>query len=198
MAKKTKKAGQSVLKVISVLLGVLGAGWLFSEGWHGVFDYLTGYSKKYDFIDYFFSSNLFPVVTLFVAMLFIIRSLRDLDSLTGVFSIITAVLAVISLVAFCLSFFNGITAEKLFEPEGLIDCGKLVLLVAYFLFAMYTRNGGKIKNVAWAFAIVALIIIFGAAVYGFASKAFASASLVSYIFTVLAHLAIFFCGLRQY
>ncbi|MBP5664713.1 MAG: hypothetical protein J6X87_00360 [Clostridia bacterium] len=193
------KTGSNFARMLSVLLGVLGAGCLFSNGWKGVFDYVSGYSFKTNFFSYFFGPALFPVVTLAAALLFFIVSLRDLEPMVGGFSIFTAILAAFAAVAYAVFFINNIRAvETAFSPAYIMHFGKFLLLVAYFLFAMYCRNRGGIRNVAWGFAIAALVVILAATVYGFVKETLYAREFVDNIFTILAHAAMFFCGLRQY
>lgn len=197
MAKNSVKS--NFLRIVAVLLGVLGAGWLFSNGWSGVFDYISGYSFKYNFISYFFSTALFPVATLLAAVLFFIVSLRDLEPLRNAFSLVVAIVSCVALIAYFVEIldFNK-TVGAYFSPAGIIDVSHILLLVTYILFSLYARNGGSIKNPAWTIGLIAVIIMTGAAVYGYITKDFTTNAVIRYVLTSLAHLAVFYCGLRQY
>ena len=197
MAKNSVKS--NFLRIISVLLGVLGAGWLFSTGWGGVFDYISGYSFKQNFFSYFFSTALFPVATLLAAVLFFIVSLRDLEPLRKAFSLVTAIVSCVALIAYAVAIFDlGKTVGAYFSPAGIIDVSSILLLVTYLLYSLYARNGGSIKNSAWTIGLIAIIILVVGAIYGYIAKDFGAKTTIQYVLTALAHLAVFYCGLRQY
>lgn len=192
-----QKAKSNFLRIVSILLGVLGAGWLFSSVWREVFEYIENYSLSQNFFTYFFSTCLFSVSTLLVSVLFFIVSLRDLEPLRDVFSIITAVVSAVALVAYVVHIINSLTTVKaFFAPESIVNVANVMLLLAYFLYSLYVRNGGTIKNTAWIIAIVGIIILFIGALYGYITKDFSAKRTISHALTGLAHLALFYCGLR--
>lgn len=197
MAKKKTKS--SFLRIISVLAGVLGAGWLFSTGWQGVFDFIGNYSLKKNFFNYFFNTGLFAVATLSVAVLFFIVSLRDLEPLKNGFAVFTAIISAVAFVAYIVFLVNQFdTLKMLVEPGMFIHYGCALLAAVYVLFALYVKNGGTIRNAAWVMGVIALALILFGALYGYVKEIYGPAALIKYIFTCLSHLGIFYCGLRQY
>lgn len=197
MARNSTKT--NFLRIVAVLLGVLGAGWLFSSGWGGVFDYVGGYSFKMNFISYFFSTALFPVATLLTAVLFFIVSLRDLEPLRNAFSLVVAIVSCVALVAYIVAILDfDKTIGSYFKPSGIIDISSVLLLITYILFSLYARNGGSIKNSAWTIGLIAVIVLVVGALYGYFAKDFGVKVTVQYVLTALAHTAVFYCGLRQF
>ncbi len=197
MAKKTVKT--SFKRIIAVLCGVFGAGWLFSSVWRGVFDYVESYDIKSNFFSYFFGTGLFSVSTLLISVLFFIVSLRDLEPLKNAFAVVTAAVSAVAFVAYIVYISNNLTTFGDFvKPAGIIDVSCVVLLAAYVMFALYCRNGGTVKNSAWTVAVIAIVMLFGGVIYGYIVKDFGAKYTISEILTGFAHLALFYCGLRQY
>ncbi|MBP1587756.1 MAG: hypothetical protein ILO53_05060 [Clostridia bacterium] len=198
MANK-KKSEIGVLRMLAVLLGVLGAGWLFFDAWQGVFDFVGGYKLSQNFFSYFFSTGLFPVALLSCIILFFTVSLRDLEPLTGFFSVLTIILSAVAGVACVMSFVSGIkTFDVVKEPSAYINLGRIMFVAAYLFFAIYCINRGKIRNAAWGFVIAAIVLILFGTIYGFAVEKVYVNEFVHHIITLAAHGAMFFCGLRRF
>ena len=198
MARK-KKGEIGILRMIAVLLGVLGAGWLFFDAWQGVFDFVGGYRLSQNFFSYFFSTGLFPAALLSCIVLFFTVSLRDLEPLTGFFSVLTIILSAVAGVAFITYVVSTIkSADVIKDPLLYINAGKIMFIAAYLFFAIYCLNRGKIRNAAWGFAIAAIVLILFGSIYGFATEKVYVNEFVHNVITLAAHGAMFFCGLRQF
>ena len=196
---KKKKNETGVLRMIAVLLGVLGAGWLFFDAWQGVFGFVGSYRLSLNFFKYFFGTGLFPIALLSCIILFFTVSLRDLEPLTGFFSVLTIILSAVAAAAFItyiVSTVNSFDAVK--NCDLYIDVGKVFFIAAYLFFAIYCINKGRIRGIAWAFVIAAVVFILCGTVYGFATEKIYLNEFVHNLITLAAHGAMFFCGLKKF
>lgn len=196
---RNKKLKNGVFRIIAIMLGVVGACWLFAGCWRELSDHIAGYDPKTNFLSYFFLKDLFPVAALFVALLFIIVSLRDLKPVVNGFALATAVVCTAAFIGYVVYLCLNMKAPSEFlTPVFAIHVGRLLMLVAYFLFAMYSRNGGSVNKVAWVVAIVALATVAAALVWGFIVKTVTAGKLANQGLILLAHVAVLYCGLRRY
>lgn len=194
-----KKAENNVWRIVAVLLGVFGSCWLFANNWRDAANYILNYKITENFITYFFGKGLFTTAALFTAMLFIIASLKDLGPIVKGFSLVTAVICAVVFLAYVVYFCVAIRSVADVTSYGFFrDVGLFLMSVAYFLFAMYCRNGGGIKNVAWVFALAGMFVVLFSLIFGIAAGAIKAGEFVNRIFVVLANAAMLYCGLRQY
>ncbi len=198
--KKTgKKVEKDVWRILAVMLGVLGACWLFAVSWNEVYHYIVSYTVDQNFFFYFFGRGIFPVASLFTAILFLIVSLRDLQPIAKGFALASAIISAIAFVAYVVYFGSTVKAiADLLSQDFVMNAGRFMMLIAYFLFAMYCRNGGGIRNVAWVFTLIAVVITAVALVYGLIVSKFSLQTIVDQLIIILAHLAMMYCGLRKY
>ncbi len=205
MAEKRKK-GADIRRIIAVMLGVLGSLWIFTSNWHEVanyFAYLTKYTPDKNFFSYFFAEAplfpLFPFAALLTALLFLIISLRDLYPIAKTFSLVAAIFCAAVFLFYAIYFCTTIKSADVFKSYSIyMNIGRVLLLVAYFLFAMYCRNGGSVRNVAWVISLAAVIVLGGALVFAFVRSAYSVQEFISQIFVLLANTAVMYCGLRQF
>ncbi|MBO4261471.1 MAG: hypothetical protein J5921_02510 [Clostridia bacterium] len=206
MAEKRKKEAVNIWRIISVMLGVLGSLWIFTCNWHEVasyFGYLTKYTPDKNFFSYFFGEAplfpLFPFAALLTAMLFLIISLRDLYPIARTFSLVTAIFCAAVFLFYAIYFCTTIKSADVFKDYSIyMNIGRVLLLVAYFLFAMYCRNGGSVRNVAWVFAIAAVLVLGVAIVFALVKRAYSAETFLNQAFVLLSNVALMYCGLRQY
>lgn len=203
MAEKKTKFETDAWRVIAVMLGVLGTCWLFTGSWREVTSYITGYTFDQNFFTYFFGAgalfSAFPLAALMVSLLFLIVSLRDLYPIAKVFALVTAIVCAVILLTYVVYFCLTVRGfADIFTYSFFVNIGRFLLLVGYFLFAMYCRNGGRVKNVAWVIVVIALIAIGCALVYALAAKKCDAEYFLNQIFVLLANLAVMYCGLRKY
>ena len=93
MASRKKKS--NLLRIIAVLCGCLGAGWLFSYGWNGLIELCLTYKVGNNIFYHFFSSGLFALATLITAVLFFVVSIRDLAPMKEGVAIASVVIYII-------------------------------------------------------------------------------------------------------
>lgn len=198
MAAKRKKS--NVLRVVSVLCGCLGAGWLFARGWQDVIDLFMGYRTNMSFIGYFFSTGLFPLATLMASILFFVVSIRDLSVMKGGTAAASLVVDAIVGVAFILYFVRGIAGGFFALNDFFLwyNVLQFVLLLAYITFTLYCMNGSRTVGFAWTAAVVSSVGFIAAAVFGYVSKSISAANFIYIMISSLAHLGVFYCGLKQY
>jgi hypothetical protein len=196
MASRKKKS--NLLRIIAVLCGCLGAGWLFSYGWNGMIDLCLSY-KSGNIFNHFFSTGLFVVATLLTAILFFVVSIKDLSTMKEGVSVASIIIDVIVGVFFVINIVNGIVAGigNITSYSFLRNVVLLIMIIAYISFAFYCLRKGR-AAAAWTIALVAIFGIIGVSVYGFIIHAIYVETLINDLVFSLAHLGVFYCGLKQY
>ncbi len=196
MASRKKKS--NLLRIIAVLCGCLGAGWLFSYGWNGMIDLCLSY-KSGNIFNHFFSTGLFVVATLLTAILFFVVSIKDLSTMKEGVSVASIIIDVIVGVFFVINIVNGIVAGigNITSYSFLRNVVLLIMIIAYVSFAFYCLRKGR-AAAAWTIALVAIFGIIGVSVYGFIIHAIYVETLINDLVFSLAHLGVFYCGLKQY
>jgi hypothetical protein len=196
MASRKKKS--NLLRIIAVLCGCLGAGWLFSYGWNGMIDLCLSY-KSGNIFNHFFSTGLFVVATLLTAILFFVVSIKDLSTMKEGVSVASIIIDVIVGVFFVINIVNGIVAGvgNITTYSFLRNVVLLIMIIAYVSFAFYCLRKGR-AAAAWTIALVAIFGIIGVSVYGFIIHAIYVETLINDLVFSLAHLGVFYCGLKQY
>jgi hypothetical protein len=196
MASRKKKS--NLLRIIAVLCGCLGAGWLFSYGWNGMIDLCLSY-KSGNIFNHFFSTGLFVVATLLTAILFFVVSIKDLSTMKEGVSVASIIIDVIVGVFFVINIVNGIVAGigNSTSYSFLRNVVLLIMIIAYVSFAFYCLRKGR-AAAAWTIALVAIFGIIGVSVYGFIIHAIYVETLINDLVFSLAHLGVFYCGLKQY
>lgn len=196
MASRKKKS--NLLRIIAVLCGCLGAGWLFSYGWNGMIDLCLSY-KSGNIFNHFFSTGLFVVATLLTAILFFVVSIKDLSTMKEGVSVASVIIDVIVGVFFVINIVNGIVAGigNITSYSFLRNVVLLIMIIAYISFAFYCLRKGR-AAAAWTIALVAIFGIIGVSVYGFIIHAIYVETLINDLVFSLAHLGVFYCGLKQY
>jgi hypothetical protein len=181
-----------------VLCGCLGAGWLFSYGWNGMIDLCLSY-KSGNIFNHFFSTGLFVVATLLTAILFFVVSIKDLSTMKEGVSVASIIIDVIVGVFFVINIVNGIVAGigNITSYSFLRNVVLLIMIIAYVSFAFYCLRKGR-AAAAWTIALVAIFGIIGVSVYGFIIHAIYVETLINDLVFSLAHLGVFYCGLKQY
>lgn len=197
MAAKKKN---NLLRIVSVLCGCLGAGWLFSRGWQEVIEYFMGYSSGQGFVRYFFSTGLFPLATLMIAVLFFVVSIRDLyvmkDGVSVAALIVSAIVAIAFVVYFVGMFGSGsVSLDSFWFWYSVL---RFLMLLAYIAYTLYCLNVKSACGFAWTMAIVTSVGLIAAAIFGYVDKDIQAASFIYIMISSLAHLAVFYCGLKQY
>ena len=198
MAAKRKKS--NLLRVVSVLCGCLGAGWLFARGWQEVIDLFMGYRTNMSFIGYFFNTGLFPLATLMAALLFFVVSIRDLAVMKDGTAVASLIIDAIVGVAYVLYFIRGITAGSFSFGDFWFwyNVLRFILLLAYITYTLYCMNGSRTVGFAWTAAVLSAVGFIAAAVFGYVSKSISAANFIYIMISALSHLAVFYCGLKQY
>lgn len=195
----SRKRKSNILRVISVLCGCLGAGWLFSCGWQEIIDLFTGYKLGNNFFLHFFSFELFSLATLITAILFFVVSIRDLGVMKDGVSVAALVIHIIVAVVFIIYFVNtlggGLSALSGFWFW--YNVARFVMLIAYIAFALYCMRHGK-SGFAWSVALVAAISLIAISVFGYISSSISVENLIYIILSSLVHIGVFYCGLKQY
>ena len=196
MASRKKKS--NLLRIIAVLCGCLGAGWLFSYGWNGMIDLCLSY-KSGNIFNHFFSTGLFVVATLLTAILFFVVSIKDLSTMKEGVSVASIIIDVIVGVFFVINIVNGIVAGigNITSYSFLRNVVLFIMIIAYVAFAFYCLRKGR-AAAAWTIALVAIFGIIGVSVYGFIIHAIYVETLINDLVFSLAHLGVFYCGLKQY
>ncbi|MBO5418064.1 MAG: hypothetical protein J6A50_05635 [Clostridia bacterium] len=196
MASRKKKS--NLLRIIAVLCGCLGAGWLFSYGWNGMIDLCLSY-KSGNIFNHFFSTGLFVVATLLTAILFFVVSIKDLSTMKEGVSVASIIIDVIVGVFFVINIVNAIVAGfgNILTFGFLRNIAFFIMILAYVAFAFYCLSKGK-AAVAWTIALVAVFCVIGVSVYGFIIHAIYVETLINNLVFSLAHAGVFYCGLKQY
>ena len=196
MASRKKKS--NLLRIIAVLCGCLGAGWLFSYGWNGMIDLCLSY-KSGNIFNHFFSTGLFVIATLLTAILFFVVSIKDLSTMKEGVSVASIIIDVIVGVFFVINIVNGIVdgVGNITTYRFLRNVVLLIMIIAYVSFAFYCLRKGR-AAAAWTIALVAIFGIIGVSVYGFIIHAIYVETLINDLVFSLAHLGVFYCGLKQY
>jgi hypothetical protein len=114
-------------------------------------------------------------------------------------SVASIIIDVIVGVFFVINIVNGIVAGigNITSYSFLRNVVLLIMIIAYVSFAFYCLRKGR-ATAAWTIALVAIFGIIGVSVYGFIIHAIYVETLINDLVFSLAHLGVFYCGLKQY
>lgn len=198
MAAKRKKS--NILRVLSVLCGCLGAGWLFARGWQEVIELFMGYRTNMSFIGYFFNTGLFPLATLMAALLFFVVSIRDLAVMKEGTAVASLIVDAIVGVAYILYFIRGFTGGSFSFGDFWFwySVLRFILLLTYIAYTLYCMNVRQAVGFAWTAAILSTVGLIAVVVFGYISKSISASNFIYVMISSLAHLGVFYCGLKQY
>jgi len=194
-----KKKKSNIMRVLSVLCGCLGAGWLFTRGWQEILDLFISYKIGNNFFSHFFTFELFSLATLITALLFFVVSIRDLGVMKDGVSVASLVIHILVAVVFIIYFVNTLSGgfAALTGFWFWYNVARFVMLIAYIAFALYCMNHNG-SAFAWSVALVASVALIAISIFGFIPGSISAENLIYIILSSLAHIGVFYCGLKQY